>query len=132
MNKEEKEVIEKFRYGAPLNYQTVIRKLKHDKITDVAITRKEYIDTILNYIDKLQKENEKLKEEIKDLIKENHKHIDYIASMKKKHEDKIRTKIKELEDIKNKNIDYCSKDYFQLERTIEVLKELLGETKDEE
>ena len=50
------EVIEKFRYGTPLNYQTVIRKLQHDKITDVAITRKEYIDTILNYIDKLQKE----------------------------------------------------------------------------
>ena len=132
MNKEEQKVIEKFKNAKTLNYQTVIRKLKHDKITDIAITRKEYIDTILNYIDKLLEENEELKEEIYNLIKENHKHIDYIASMKKKHEDKIRTKIKELEDIKNKNIDYCSKDYFQLERTIEVLKELLGETKDEE
>ena len=132
MNKEEQEVIEKFKNAKTQNYQEVIRKIKHDNINDIAITRKEYIDILLNYIDKLLEENEELKEEIYNLIKENHKHIDYIASMKKKHEDKIRTKIKELEDIKNKNIDYCSKDYFQLERTIEVLKELLGETKDEE
>ena len=68
MNKEEKEAIEKFRYGAPLNYQTVIRKLQHDKITDVAITRKEYIDTILNYIDKLQKENDELQADKNKLI----------------------------------------------------------------
>lgn len=88
----------------------------------------EAIRTIVNYIDKLQqelkdsinarfelqrridktqKENAELKEEIKDLIKENHKHIDYIANMKKKHEDKIRAEIKELEEIleRRKTID---------------------------
>lgn len=64
MSEEEKEAIEKFRYGSPQDYQAVIRKIKHDKITDVAVTRKKYIDTILNYIDKLQKEIKELKEEL--------------------------------------------------------------------
>jgi chromosome segregation ATPase len=64
---------------------------------------------------KAWKENAELKEEIDNLIKENHKHIDYIADMKKKHEDKIRTKIKELEGA------------ISFDLTIEVLKELLGD-----
>ena len=74
--------------------------------TDVMILQKELKDSInarfelQRRIDKTQKENAELKEEIKDLIEENHKHIDYIANMKKKHEDKIRTKIKELENKK--------------------------------
>ena len=73
--------------------------------TDVMILQKELKDSInarfelQRRIDKTQKENAELKEEIKDLIEENHKHIDYIANMKKKHEDKIRTKIKELEEM---------------------------------
>lgn len=71
MNEEEKEAIEKFRYGSPQNYQAVIRKIKHDKITDVAVTRKKYIDTILNYIDKLQKELQHKQETIDKLQKEN-------------------------------------------------------------
>lgn len=57
----------------------------------------EAINTMLGLIDRLQKENEALKKEIDNLIKENHKHIDYIASMKKKQEDKI----KELADGRN-------------------------------
>lgn len=46
--------------------------------------------------DRLQKENAELKEEIKDLIEENHKHIDYIANMKKKHEDKKKADMNKL------------------------------------
>ena len=140
------EVIEKFRYGTPLNYQTVIRKLQHDKITDVAITRKEYIDTILNYIDKLQKE---LKDSINarfelqrridktqkenEVLKEVHKEFatlcrelktdDTLMSAKSVMEkvvskDKIRNKIKELEKTKNYIISMYA---------IGILEELLGD-----
>ena len=68
MNKEEQEVIEKFKNAKTQNYQEVIRKIKHDNINDIVITRKEYIDILLNYIDKLQKENAELKEEILNFI----------------------------------------------------------------
>jgi chromosome segregation ATPase len=74
---------------------------------------------------KAWKENEELKEEIDNLIKENHKHIDYIADMKKKHEDKIRTKIKKLEELKA-DIHSEHSTYWYKNR-IEVLKELLGD-----
>jgi regulator of replication initiation timing len=75
--------------------------------------------------DRLQEENKELKEEIDNLIKENHKHIDYIADMKKKHEDKIRTKIKKLEELKA-DIHSEHSTYWYKNR-IEVLKELLGD-----
>ena len=109
MSKEEQEAIDILK-----------RTIKNSNYCDSIGTGQ--IEIVLNYIDKLQKE---LKEEIKDLIKENHKHIDYIANMKKKHEDKIRTKIKELERC-------CSNEPIIIEYQIEVLRELLGETKDEE
>jgi hypothetical protein len=108
VNKEEKDVIDFLKISA-------ITKIEK------TILSKEDVKYLLNYIDKLQKENAELKEEIKDLIEENHKHIDYIADMKKKHEDKIRTEIKELEEIleKRKTIDIVEE--------INRLEELLGD-----
>ena len=92
-------------------------KLKHEHLeADVLIEALREND--LSYLEELAKaweKNEELQKEVDDLIKENHKHIDYIASMKKKHEDKIRDKIKELEGT------------ISFDLTIEVLKELLGD-----
>ena len=83
------------------------------------------IQELKNRIKELEKENEELKEEIKDLIEENHKHIDYIASMKKKHENKIRTKIKQAKEIlENLNNE---QDILVQKIVINYLKELLGD-----
>ena len=70
MNKEEKEILEKFRNKETRNYEEVIRELKHKNITDIVITRQAYIEILVNLIDKLQKENEELKNDNLKLLAE--------------------------------------------------------------
>ena len=96
------------------------------------------IKTILNLIEKQQKEINKLKEQNKKYQRiEKGTTIIYKSKAKYVREDriekyyvnknKIRNKIKELEKIKNTEVNIFSHDFFTLERTIKVLQELLGE-----
>ena len=106
---------------------------------------------VVNYIDKLQKDNYKLDREnqhffdrIQDLQKENeelHKQVDiefveenYIEKSKVVSKNKIRTKIKELEENVKEFEEYWEKDPRKFKKEVcvdyyklEVLKELLGE-----
>ena len=72
MSEEEKGIIEKLKNGQQTTLLSSIRKCQQLKADNIFITRKEYIDTILALIDKLQKENIKLKEDSisKDKIRE--------------------------------------------------------------
>lgn len=84
---------------------------------EIFIERSELF-TILNLIDKLQKENEQLKEENFDQV-----YMKAIADYK----EKIRNKIKELEEIYN-NTDTLEIDKrLMINAEIIVLNELLGE-----
>ena len=116
------------------------------------------VDTILNLIDKLQKENEalgrtlddeiadndrlqennlsyqkelakawkenaELKEEIDNLIKENHKHIDYIADMKKKFKQRIRNLVQEYKPNQSNTFIESQERYIELVKKLELLGE---------
>lgn len=62
MNEEEKKAIEVLSGKRnETTWNDTIRQIKRKEITDVVVTRQKYIKTILNLIEKLQKENEKLK-----------------------------------------------------------------------
>ena len=123
MSEEEKEALE--------NLEHIVKYWKPDDIND-ELANIEYnsIKVTVELIDKLQKENEELKEENFDQV-----YMKAIADYK----EKIRTKIKELEDkcedIKKKEYTgtyaLCG-NYLEAFYQIVILKELLGETKDEE
>lgn len=63
MNEEEKKAIEKLTNGefVKITIQELMRKMKKEGVERFVITRPEYIYTILNLIEKLQKENEELR-----------------------------------------------------------------------
>ncbi len=68
MNEEEKKAIEKLsEQKNETTWNDTIRQIKREEITDVVVTRQKYITTILNLIDKQQKEIEELKEKNKNL-----------------------------------------------------------------
>ena len=113
MNKEEQEVIEKFKNAKTQNYQEVIRKIKHDNINDIVITRKEYIDILLNYIDKLQKE---LKDSINARF-ELQRRIDKLQ--------------KENAELKEEILNFIPRSMHEVEFKTKLIK-IIGETKDEE
>ena len=62
MNDEEKDAIEKLTNGEKTTLTELIRKIKKEGIERFIVTRPEYVYIILNLIEKLQKENEELKE----------------------------------------------------------------------
>lgn len=62
MNEEEKDAIEKLTNGEKITLIELIRKMKREGIERFIVTRPEYVYIILNLIEKLQKENEELKE----------------------------------------------------------------------
>lgn len=61
MNKEEKKAIEKLTNGEKVTIQELMRKMKKEGVERFVITKPEYIYIILNLIEKLQKENNRLK-----------------------------------------------------------------------
>ena len=61
LSEEEKKSIEKLSNGEKIELISLIRIFKREGIENFVITRKEYIETVLNLITKLQKENEILK-----------------------------------------------------------------------
>lgn len=83
MSEEEKEAIDKLssKKNETTWYDT-IRQIKREEITDAVVTRQKYITTILNLIDKqykeinrLQEENNELKEQTVYLTSTNNKDI---------------------------------------------------------
>lgn len=61
LSEEEKKYIEKLSSEEKIELQEVLRMMKREGIENFVITRKEYLDTILNLITKLQEENKVLK-----------------------------------------------------------------------
>lgn len=125
MNKEEKEAIEKLKKQEALSFEELKEKVNKEKIADLLITRKTYTDTLLNLIDKLQKEIEHKQETIDRILKELEEFYEKYDVISK---EKIRNKIKELEDMKFELTDeqgYWGK--LDIEAQIEVLEELLGD-----
>lgn len=62
MSEEEKNAIEKLKNGKTINIYTLLRTLKKEGIENFVITRKQYIQTVLNLIQSQQKEIESLKQ----------------------------------------------------------------------
>ncbi len=60
---EEKKAIEKLKEEKKIGIYEVIRTFKKEGIENFVITRKKYIETILNLIEKQQKEIEELKKD---------------------------------------------------------------------
>ena len=109
MSEEEKKAIEKLKEGKKIGIYEVIRTFKKEGIENFVITRKKYIETILNLIEKQQKEIENLKElmahkngytkQLEEDLFENASN--YVIS-----KDKIREKIEEYKKSKNfKEVD---------------------------
>lgn len=137
MSEEEKEAIDKL--SGKQNETTwvdTIRKIKREEINDAVITRQKYITTILNLIEKQQKEIEEFYREI-NINTEIHKRDMKIKELEEVnnclHEsskelfiskDKIREKTKELEKKKN-----CGNSivFWEISSQIDLLKELLEE-----
>lgn len=69
LSEEEKKAIEKLSNGEKIELISLIRVFKKEGIENFVITRKEYIDTVLNLITKLQKENKEKDKQI-DLMAE--------------------------------------------------------------
>jgi ABC-type phosphate transport system auxiliary subunit len=83
----------------------------------------EEIITIIKEYKKLQDENKELKEEIDNLIKENHKHIDYIADMKKKFKQRIRNLVQEYKPNQSNTFIESQERYIELVKKLELLGE---------
>lgn len=49
-----------FKDKEPENYIDIIRKIKHDNITDIVVTRKAYIEELVNLIERQDKGINKL------------------------------------------------------------------------
>lgn len=58
MNEEEKKAIEKLKTGKKIGIYELIRTFKREGIENFITTRKQYIDIVLNLIEKQQKESE--------------------------------------------------------------------------
>lgn len=98
-----------------------MNKQEEQVLKDLENKSQAWARIILRLINRLQKEIEQKQETIDKIMKELeefYKKYDIISK------DTIRNKIKELEEP-----DFAE---YPIEKTIEVLKELLGETKDEE
>lgn len=81
MTEKEKKAIEKLKNGETINIYTLLRTLEKEGTENFVITRKQYIQTILNLIQSQQKEIEKNKEFIDYLQNRNIKHLDTIIYM---------------------------------------------------
>ena len=64
MLSEEKKVIEKLSSEEKIKLQEVLRMMKREGIENFVITRKEYLDTVLNLIEKLKKRKRKSKRKL--------------------------------------------------------------------
>ena len=129
MSDEEKKAIEKL--SSKQNETTwvdTIRQIKREEINDAVITRQKYITTILNLIEKQQKEIEKLKQEMEERLIGREEITKYEMGYEIENnyisKDKIRDKIKELENKKN-----CGNSivFWEISSQIDLLKELLEE-----
>ena len=107
LSEEEKKAIEKLSNGEKIELISLIRVFKKEEIENFVITRKEYIDTVLNLITKLQEENEE-KDKAIDLIIE-----EFYKKMKISTNCYIQRK-KGIEQCLNyKNCKECLKQYFE-------------------
>lgn len=73
LSEEEKKAIEKLSNGEKIELISLIRVFKREGIENFVITRKEYIETVLNLITKLQKENEHWKNGFERELEDNRK-----------------------------------------------------------
>ena len=86
MTKEQEEAIEKLTNGEKIDFNTLIRKFKKEGIENFVVTKKEYIETVLNIlkqnsaeiaeknaeIEKLKVENKKLNKRLDEINKTNY------------------------------------------------------------
>lgn len=82
MTKEEEKAIERLTNGKKIDFNTLIRKFKKEGIENFVITKKEYIETVLNMLKNLQKKNKTLTQtnrSYKGMIKKKDKQIDIMA-----------------------------------------------------
>ena len=61
----EQEAIEKLTNGEKIDFNTLIRKFKREGIENFVVTKKEYIETVLNMLKEKDKEIETLKRDFK-------------------------------------------------------------------
>lgn len=101
MKEEERKAIEKLKTGKKIGIYELIRTFKKEGIENFVITRKKYIDIILNLIEKLQKELNQEKEKNKGLRDKSNKLIEvtnlYLNSVPNS---KIREQLKKLDNMK--------------------------------
>ena len=57
MTKEQERAIGKLTNGEKIDFATLVRKFKREGIENFVVTKKEYIETVLNMIKDLQREN---------------------------------------------------------------------------
>ena len=125
MNDEEKKAIEFFekRKNICLENANICDENDYDGEAEYLREEKMYIDTVLNIIAKLQKENKELKQENKRIkyFSSNLFIDDYIPKKV------IKDKIKEIEEDKECYYYDCFLEELDIEKTINILEELLGD-----
>lgn len=125
LSEEEKRAIEFFenRKNICLENANICDENGYDEESKYLRKEKKYIDTILNIITKQQKENEELKKENKRIkyFSSNLFIDDYIPKKV------IKDKIKEIEEDKECYYYDCFLEELDIEKTINILEELLGD-----
>ena len=104
LSEEEKKTIEKLSNGEKIELISLIRVFKREGIENFVITRKEYIETVLNLVTKQQKENKEKDKQIKDLKskKDNQekRFKRYKENIEKQHEEIYENLVSEQEQYK--------------------------------
>lgn len=125
MSEEEKKAIEFFekRKNICLENANICDENDYDGEAEYLREEKMYIDIVLNIIAKLQKENKELKQENKRIkyFSSNLFIDDYIPKQV------VKDKIKEIEEDKECYYYDCFLEELDIEKTINILEELLGD-----
>ena len=109
LSEEEKKAIEKLSNGEKIELISLIRVFKREGIENFVITRKEYIDTILNLITKLQKEVEHQKEKRENqkvelaILNEKQKDMNKLINTVKSYKGQFKRQEKEIKQLQKGN-----------------------------
>lgn len=127
MTKEEEKAIERLTNGKKIDFNTLIRKFKKEGIENFVITKKEYIETVLNKlkekdkeINKYKKKNTELSNQLLILYKEQD---NYNARIEKKN-----AEIEKYKYLYQKALDntiQADKENIQLKKQIDLMAETI-------
>ncbi len=108
MTEKEKEAIKHLKNGKKINIYTLLRTLKKEGIENFIITRKRYLDTILNLI---QKQQEEIEQNNKVIDKRNQEKLELTEMCLKKDKiiNEMISKLQKGESLKTIELD--KKDY---------------------